>query len=123
MFSFFTYYPEAVCDVEPESFEFSVFFDDVITDTLFITNSGNIDLTYTIDWTADWLDVIPDEGSIPPESQESIQVTCIATDLLPDTYQPTEIADYKEFNTCQLKCHLDQFLCLQLIFCGKTQSV
>ena len=82
-------YSTSIAEMIPAFLDLSVIMEETETETLSICNIGNLDLTYSIDWTADWLDVIPVEGSVPPESQETIKVTCIATDLLPDTYQDT----------------------------------
>jgi hypothetical protein len=89
VFRFLTCYPEAVCELDPEYFSFELCIDETVVDSLFIYNPGNIDLTFSISRNDSWLDVIPAEGSIPPESQKTIEVICCAAELLPGTYQDT----------------------------------
>ncbi len=86
MFSFYTFYEEAVCEIEPPAIDVSVLMYDVKTETLFISNQGNADLSFIIDWSQSWLTPYPETGLIQPGSTESVLVEFDSGMLLPGSY-------------------------------------
>ena len=89
IFSFSTYLPEAVLEVEPDSFEFILLFDESDEDTLYISNTGNIDLEYLITWNQDWLYVASHNGIVPPGGMADIELFCSAEGLDVGTHTDT----------------------------------
>jgi parallel beta-helix repeat protein len=88
-FSFFTYFPEAILDVSPDLFDFTLFINETATDYLYISNPGNIDLEYVIEWNHGWLDAFPFEGIVHPDMEEIIEISCFAAGLKAGTYHDT----------------------------------
>ena len=89
IFSFYTYYPEPFLFLDPESFSFTLPAGAAETDTLLVYNLGNIDIEYTFLWFVDWIDISPVSGTISPGEMDTVEITCSAEGLAPDTYMAT----------------------------------
>lgn len=75
--------------VNPQEYSLMLDIDEIVTNPLSITNSGDAPLEWTIlidPGTASWLSVSPSAGTTPAGEVSELTVTFDATGLVPDTY-------------------------------------
>jgi len=86
---FYTLLQNPIIEIDPESFDFTHFVDFDTVTRLSISNIGNSDLVFNLEWDESWLDFTPISGVVEPDSEETVQVYCSAADLNPATYPDT----------------------------------
>ena len=95
---FFTHFDDPIIEIDPHHFDFLAYVDFGDASDLSISNTGNSDLDFSIEWAGSWLEVAPVSGTVEPDSEEVAVVGCDASDLNPGVYADTLILHSNAIN-------------------------